>query len=390
MYNVVNLSSKFIFKAIPNLKAQIACQEKIIEELFTPFMDTCETSNNDSESKHYSILEKHFFVNKGYVQAIYSLFPEVDSKKMLTFMIYFNMLTLYLDNFCSIKQIKDESVLHQLYLSMFEAVDPSREISNYFKYFPNDSDNLGDIGKNYLNNFVDSCRDQLKEIPSYELVKEYIKKYVYIKSDFYINKHISEENNIAYDNNKLNYICNNNSNEAYLFNWACPYLKQYSDLRPWEFQAAACSDLGLYILLAVAFDSTLDNDTIINIDKTYFPWINGLQALLSNYLNLYQNFFTNDNNPLNYYDNLKQCEERLTFFLKQSLKACSELDLNKIHISVVKLILIIYLSDPRAHLGLKEIASRNLLTTASAFDLRFWKTLMPLLLPSKYQCTYPY
>ena len=133
-----------------------------------------------------------------------------------------------------------------------------------------------------------------------------------------------------------------------LFDENYNYKKYYPELFPWEFQAAAYSDLVLYALLAAAFDPYLEMETIINIDKAYFPWINGLQVLLKNYVNLYQNIYTDGQNIYtdeynfsNCYDNLRQCEERLVFFYNQSLKVCSELKLNNnyMHRAIIKLTL---------------------------------------------------
>lgn len=388
-YNVASLQSKFIFKVIPRLKTRIKDDEKFIEELIAPFLDlhcssancspaNCSPAKDLDSSGQLSILEKDFFINKEYIKSIYAAFATVDIEKVLTFMENYSMMVIYLDHLCRYNEINDRLILHQLYLSLLDAVDPARETSDYYKYFPNSSHKLRNTEKNCVKHFVDLCRNQIKDIPSYEMVKEYIKKYVYIKKDYFIYKH------------------SHNEKDYKLSNWAgnYNYIKHYPELFPWEFQAAAYSDLGLYALLASAFDPSLSTETIANIDKAYFPWINGLQILLMNYINLYQNIFVNDHNFSSYYENLKQYEERLEFFFRQSLKVCSELNLNNvyksIHKSIIKLILAVYLSDPRAHTGLKKIASRNLSVVAGPVSLMLQKTIMSLVLTSKYQCTYPY
>lgn len=380
--NTFDLLGKFIFKVIPGLKTQIKNEENLIDEFITPFssisgsigISAIDPGDIDDMYVQFSSLEKHFFINKEYIKSIYLGFPKVDFGKMITFMTSYTKLTIYLDHLCSFHQIKDKLILHQLFLSLLEAVDPAREISDYYRYFPDCSNNLTDIEKDLLKHFVVSCRNQIKEISSYEKVKEYIKKYVYIKKDFSIYRYSS------------------GGEDKTLSKWAdnYNYLKHYPDLFPWEFQAAACSDLGLYALLALAFDPSLEDKTVINVDKAYFPWINGLQILLLNYINLYQNIFTDEHNLSSCYDNLKQCEERLDFFFKQSIKVCSDLNLDNVHKHIVKLISSIYLSDPRAHTGLKKISSRSLSISVGIYNVSFWKVLISLFLTSKYQCTYPY
>ena len=352
IFNVFSMLGKFIFKTIPELKIQVRDNK---------------TFNDELNERLYELGKNE------YIKSIFFAFPKVNTKKMITFMINYGMLVNHLDYLCRYYDgIKDKRVLNQLFLALLEAVEPSRKTSNYFKYFPADHYNLKNTDKDLVKLLVDSCRKQLKKIPSYAMVKEYIKKYVYMKKDYLIHSYL------------INDEYNQPSNWADNYN----YTKYYPELLPWEFQAAAFSDLGLYALLSAAFDPFLELETVINIDKAYFPWINGLQVLLTNYVDLYQNIYAedkkiqaNEHNFLKHYDNLKQCEERLIFFYKKSLKICSELNLNNVfmHKTIIKLILAIYLSDSGAHIGLKKVASRNILESAGTFYLRFWKAIMPLI-----------
>jgi len=410
IFRVFSMLGKLVFKTMPDLKSQVKHSEKLMGELLATLIgipcnhneEQNEEQNKDQYNEqnknlnknqkmdlididtyeYVSILEKDYFANKEYIKSVFSAFPKVDTKKMIAFMINYSTLVAYLNFLCCYKDIKDKRILHQLYLALLEAVDPSRKTSNYFKYFPDGLYNLQNTEKDYVKYLVDSCRNQIKKIPSYGKVKEFIKKYVFMKKDYLIYKQLHNHDDTQFLNWSENYN----------------YKKYYPELFPWEFQAAAYSDLVLYALLAAAFDPYLEMETIINIDKAYFPWINGLQVLLKNYVNLYQNIYTDGQNIYtdeynfsNCYDNLRQCEERLVFFYNQSLKVCSELKLNNnyMHRAIIKLTLAFYLSDPRAHIGLKKVASRNILASAGTFNLRFWKTIMsiimPLILATKYQ-----
>jgi tetraprenyl-beta-curcumene synthase len=282
-----------------------------------------------------SIKSKKFHAQGG---SIYALYPNVDPKGAVKFIVSLQTISDYLDNLCDRAGIQDEPSFRQLHLSMLDAVDTGRKMSDYYKYYPYKSDN------GYLNKLVEECRSQITKLPSYYLVQDIIKKYVHLYSDLQTYKHLAE-----------------NIREEQLKTWASYYTRQYPGISCWEFSAAAGSTLGMFMLFAAASDPGLTITEVKNIDYAYFPWICSLHILLDYYIDAQEDFQMGDLNFTYYYKNLKHCEERLSYFLQKSIEHCAPLRHPEFHLTIVRGLLAMYLSDPKASWGLNKLASQNLL-----------------------------
>ncbi|MCX8130784.1 MAG: tetraprenyl-beta-curcumene synthase family protein [Clostridia bacterium] len=319
------------------------------------WINMCASSDNDlilSSQAQASILHKKFHAQGG---CIYSLYPNTDLKKAVKFIVSLQTISDYLDNLCDRAGVYDESAFLQLHLSMLDAVDPDREPSDYYKYYPYKHDN------NYLASLVKSCRAQLSELPSYGTVRDSVIRYIRQYSEMQSYKHISKD-----------------KREDRLKEWASQYIDTYTDISCWEFSAAAGSTLGVFVLYAVASDPLLTADAVQMINEVYFPWICGLHILLDYYIDSHEDIKTGDLNFTYYYENLKQCEERISFFIDRSLDGCRYLPYPEFHITVVKGLLSMYLSDPKASTGLNKLTSRRLLKKGEE-NTKFYYALCKIL-----------
>jgi len=299
-----------------------------------------------------SIKHKKFHAQGG---SIYALYPGVNLSDAVRFIVSLQTMSDYLDNLCDRTDVGSESAFRQLHASMLDAVDPVRYPSDYYLHFPYKDDN------NYLRQLVEECRHQVEKPPSFGLVFETVNKYINMYSSLQSLKHLSHE-----------------TREQRLVNWSKEYLTKYNELSWWEFAAATGSTLGMFVLYAAAFDPNLTAEDIERIDSAYFPWICGLHILLDYYIDSQEDMSTGDLNFTYYYKNLKNCEERLSFFIDKALDCCTTLRYPEFHITVVKGLLAMYLSDPKASMGLNRLASRNLLKkgkTDTAIYYRLCKLL---------------
>jgi len=281
-----------------------------------------------------SIALKKFHAQGG---SAYALYPSADLKKSVIFIVSLQTISDYLDNLCDRSGITDEKAFRQLHLSMLEAVDSEPGISDYYLYYPYKADN------NYLKRLVEKCRQCVSELPSYNLVKDTIKKYIGLYSDLQAYKHLNPE-----------------SREKLLLEWANGYTGQYDEISGWEFCAASGSTLGIFVLFAAAADPRLTAGDVAKLESAYFPWICGLHILLDYYIDAREDIESGDLNFTFYYDNPKQCEERLSFFIRKALKHCSGINHGRFHETVVRGLLAMYLSDPKASDGMNRRTSRNL------------------------------
>ena len=279
----------------------------------------------------------------------FALYPGADVSGTVRFIVSFQTISDYLDNLCDRSGIQDEKAFRQLHLSMLDAVDPQRAICDYYLYYPYKDDN------NYLRQLVEECRLQISTLPGYSHVADRIKQYVRLYSDLQSLKHLPQ-----------------NTREKKLLKWAEKYIGKYPAISPWEFSAACGSTLGIFAMFAAAHRHDLSPGEVKQMDSVYFPWICGLHILLDYYIDAYEDMQTGDLNFTYFYKNLKFCEERLSYFLKESLRRCLDLRYPDFHITILKGLLAMYLSDPKASLGLNRLTSRNILKASGRETIRYY------------------
>lgn len=337
-YKGIRLIIKYVHKIFPEVDLQLK-----------GWTDLCGDSPDEMLMKQAlsSISSKRFHAQGG---SVYALYPNVNATAAVRFIVALQTISDYLDNLCDRAGVQDESAFRQLHLSMLDAVDPERKISDYYKFYPFKSDN------GYLQSLVQECREQLKNAPSYPLVVDSIKKHVQLYTDLQSYKHLQDE-----------------VREDCLKTWAGYYAKLYPDISWWEFSAAAGSTLGIFMLYSAAFDQTLSETQVASIENAYFPWICGLHILLDYYIDSYEDMHTGDLNFTYYYKNLKECEERLTFFIQKAFDSCYELEYPEFHTTVVSGLLCMYLSDPKAFTGMNIIPSKNLIEKSSLSTRVYFK-----------------
>jgi len=322
----LKLIYKFVWYILPEIKKQLgawAIKSSMIE--------------NDilREQAMLAVRRKKFYYHGG---SIYAIYPGVDMKRAVSFIVSFQTICDYLDMLCNRSDVKNEQVFRQLYLAILDAVDKYRGINNYYYYYP-----YKDDGR-FLSSLVEKCTDQTIGIPSYNLVIEPVKKYIQLYSDLQTYKHLD-----------------NSIKEEIIKTWAEYYTGRYPDISWWEFSAAAGSILGIFALFAASFNPSLAIQEVKAIEQAYFPWICGLHILLDHYIDSQEYAYVGSLNFTRYYKNLKQCEEKIGYFARRSLESCLNLCFPEFHITVVKGLLAMYLSDPKARIGLNNLASRNIL-----------------------------
>lgn len=300
----------------------------------------CRLSGNEVLTRQAlaSIASKKFHAQGG---CAYALYPGVDIASAIKFIVSFQTISDYLDNLCDRAGVYDEYSFRQLHLSMLDALDPDGGKNDYYSLFPYKNDGR------YLESLVDQCRSCLKSLPSFQLVKESIKKYVSLYCDLQTYKHLIID-----------------MRERRLISWSSEYLQHFPGISSWEFSAATGSTLGVFMMYAAASDPSLTREEVISIDSAYFPWVCGLHILLDYYIDAEEDMQTGDLNFTYYYNNLKQCEERLLYFIEQALSHCSNLKYPEFHITIIKGLLAMYLSDPKAASGMNRLSSKNIINSS--------------------------
>lgn len=308
---------KLIAKFVKDVWPEVDCRLNEYKDLLQSGEDTVVAQQALS-----SIKNKRFHAIGG---SVYSLYPEVDLRNTVKFIVSLQTISDYLDNLCDRAGVFDELSFKQLHLAMLEAVDPSLTLSDYYLYYPQKSDN------GYLKTLVGECRNQVAKLPSYSLVKERIKQLVELYSGLQTYKHLGSD-----------------IREEKLTSWANAYLKEYPGINCWEFSAATGSTLGMFLLFAAAHNPKLNGAEADSIYSAYFPWISALHILLDYYIDSEEDKETGDLNFTNYYKTLDHCEQRLSYFIDRSVEQCLKLSHPDFHLTVIRGILAMYLTDPKA------------------------------------------
>lgn len=269
-----------------------------------------------------SLKYKKFHAQGG---AVYASRYEGNNNALTRIIVAFQTISDYLDNLCDRAGCFDEKAFRQLHASMIDALCPGSELKDYYKYYPLSNDG------GYLHELVKVCRKEIVNLPSYGLVQSRLIYYVTLYSNLQVYKHVALE-----------------KREALLTKWITPLLLKYPGIYWWEFAAAAGSTLAIFALLSSALQQDLTIHEIDKIDKAYFPWICGLHILLDYYIDQEEDLLENDFNFVSYYPDSKMIRNRFRFFIKQSIAKSETLPDKFFHITIVKGLLALYLSDPKA------------------------------------------
>jgi tetraprenyl-beta-curcumene synthase len=269
-----------------------------------------------------SIRSKKFHAQGG---SVYALYQGKELAPTVRFIVALQTISDYLDNLCDRVGVMDEQAFFQLHLAMSDAVDPERSICDYYRYYPVKND------QGYLEKLVTTCRRQIRNQPSYHLVLPKIAEYVQRYSKLQSYKHLALE-----------------IRENRLRDWAQKNLNPATAIYWWEYAAATGSTLGMFLLFAIASNPALTSQAVAGIDEAYFPWVTGLHILLDYFIDADEDLKMGDYNFTTKYETGSECLERLTFFIEQSIKACRHLPHPRFHLTVIKGLLAMYLSDPKA------------------------------------------
>lgn len=299
-----------------------------------------------------SIRDKKFHCQGG---GIYSLYPTVHTTTFIPLIVSLQTISDYLDNLCDRADIMDEQAFKQLHLAMTDALNPDALPQDYYAYYPFKED--GD----YLKQLVITCQQQIRTLPSYELVKSEIQKLACLYSELQTYKHLDPS-----------------IREVKMTNWIAHHIGDYPQITPWEFAAATGSTLGIFILCAAASDKNLHPHTVKVIHSAYFPWISGLHILLDYFIDMGEDEANGDLNFVSYYRNTSQILSHLTLFTEQALLQASVLPNPSFHKTVVQGLLAMYLSDPKVATLKDQSIRKFLLKTAGGYT-RFLYYLCRLL-----------
>ncbi len=303
-------------------------------------------------------LEKNRFDSA--VSSICMLYPNVDIPMAADVITSFQAILQYLNTICMHSSTSTEPFLRLIFSSLKDALNLRNDsYEQYFTFFPSKDDS------GYLTILVEKCRQKIRTLPSYDVIRDQLSAFLALFIDLQITKFSSDDN----------------AKEVNLTNWSSAHGQKYPELSGWEFCMAVDSTLSIQLLLALATDPDLTEQKAESFNISFFPWICCIHKILEGYINYNDDLSSGNINYDFYYENLKEYENRIIFLMKKALRMKASNP--KLVRSTVKLLLSIYITHPKANEGMNAITSKALLK-AGGRGMFFYSTAVNLLRAKKY------
>lgn len=268
-----------------------------------------------------SLTTKRFHCEGGAVYAVLRL----DRREALVpLIVALQTISDYLDNLCDRSTSMDAEDFRQLHLAMRHAVDPDAAVADYYALRAEKDDG------GYLRRLVETCREHIRRLPSYDAVKPHVQELVGLYCDLQVHKHIRHE-----------------ERERALAAWWREHRRACPELGWNEFAAATGSTLGVFCLFAAACDEALDAEKARRVRDSYFPYVCGLHILLDYLIDQEEDRIGGDLNFCTYYDDERHTAERIGWIAEEARKRVRDIENRKFHAMIVEGLLALYLSDPK-------------------------------------------
>ncbi|OLS35830.1 tetraprenyl-beta-curcumene synthase family protein [Bacillus sp. MRMR6] len=266
-----------------------------------------------------SIEHKTFHCEGG---GILSLTATENYKKAIKFIVAYQTISDYLDNLCDRSTSLDPDDFAAIHESMKDALSAEAVPKNYYR-LRQDQDDGG-----YLNELAETCRNVLKEVKNYPIIREYLLELCDYYCDLQIHKHVIHEERVPR-----------------LEEWFHRHQRNLPEMEWYEFSACSGSTLGIFCLISYAMREDFHKKDAENIRNGYFPYIQGLHILLDYFIDQEEDRAGGDLNFCSYYEDQETLFNRLKHFVIEADRHTEYLPHKKFHQLINRGLLGIYLSD---------------------------------------------
>lgn len=272
----------------------------------------------------------------------------------------------YLDNLCDREDPPQEARFRRLHRALLAAVQPDVTLS-----LPTDVQDGG-----LLPTLVRDTRAALVALPSYPVVEPEVIRLARLYTDLQSYKHLPpgerEEALVAhYQRDYRLAPCDGSSRPATY--GGVTYGSASWCLAVHEFAAACGSTLGIFTLLRAAARPGLTRQEVESLREAYFPRVCALHILLDYLIDMEEDRLSGDLNFVAPYGNLQVAAGRLAQLTQMALEAVSRLPEAALHRLVVKGLVAMYLSDPKAEGLAQQGTVEVLLRAAGPPARRLWQ-----------------
>lgn len=268
-----------------------------------------------------SIKAKQFHCEGG---SIYGLLAKSHWQEAIQFIVAYQTISDYLDNLCDRSNSLDPEDFRALHESLIHALMPDSKDTNYYRVRCDQADG------GYLQKLVRTCQRVLAKIPNYPKIAPALHELADYYCDLQVYKHVKVEDRVPQ-----------------LKTWFSSHQERLPELRWYEFSACAGSTLGIFCLVAYAFDRNLSDELTSQVKNSYFPWVQGLHILLDYLIDQEEDRINGDLNFCFYYKNNDEMMERFKHFIHNAAKSVNQLPHTQFHQLINQALLGVYLSNKK-------------------------------------------
>jgi tetraprenyl-beta-curcumene synthase len=271
-----------------------------------------------------SINSKAFHCEGGSILGLLS-FQHLE--QCIKFIVAYQTISDYLDNLCDRSTSLDPLDFEALHESMPNSLTLERDFKHdYYRY----RDDQNDGG--YLRDLVITCQQVLSRLPHYTLIQPTLLELANYYCSLQVHKHVVKEERVDR-----------------LERWFSGVQKSLPQMEWYEFSACAGSTLGIFCLVANAFQDELEESDVIKLRNGYFPYIQGLHILLDYFIDQEEDKEGGDLNFCFYYPNEEVLVNRLSHFLQEADHHIKGIPHEKFHRLINRGLLGVYLSDNKVN-----------------------------------------
>lgn len=275
--------------------------------------------------------------------ALFAVLPQRRNRALIRALIAYQTALDYLDSLSEHPGPEQRANGVQLHAALAEALDPGGPISDHYRHHPWREDG------GYLRALVEAGREGCAQLPEYEHVR---------------SRAIESARRMTVQS--ANHEPHPARREAALKAWAAREFPARGELAWFEWTAASCSSLSTFVLLALAADSELCEDDVIEAEAVYFPWVCAASTLLDAFVDQAADHAEGNHSYVDHYDSRTEMVERLREIAYRSAHGARRLRNGERHALIATGMVSMYLSKASARSPELRPAARRIAQAAGS------------------------
>ncbi len=282
--------------------------------------------------------------------ALFCILTTARDANLLRLLVAYEIMWDFLDSANESGAERGQADGRQLHLALVEALDPTRPLSDYYRFHPWRDDS------GYLDTLVRACRCACSRLPSFHTVQPLLIREAWRAQVLGINHELDPA-----------------LRDRALREWAQQEWPTSTEASWWELTGAASASLTVHALFALAARPEVSATEIASVHAAYSPWISAATTMLDSYVDQAEDAVNGDHSYVGHYASPLTALDRIGELVGRSTTAASALPDGERHVLILAAMQAMYLS--------KDSARSPALRTETAALIQAGGPLARVLLP---------